>query len=34
VDFSSIEEVLIVLVPARPASPRPESAAIPAERAK
>jgi rod shape-determining protein MreC len=34
VDFSSIEEVLIVLVPARSASPRPESAAIPAGRAK
>ncbi|MEO7275841.1 MAG: rod shape-determining protein MreC [Vicinamibacterales bacterium] len=34
VDFSSIEEVLIVLIPARPASPRPESAALPVERAK
>ena len=34
VDFSSIEEVLIVLVPARPASARPESAALPAERVK
>jgi rod shape-determining protein MreC len=34
VDFSSIEEVLIVLVPARPAGPRPEPAAVPAERTK
>ena len=33
VDFSSLEEVLIVLVPARAAAPRPE-AAVPAERAK
>ena len=34
VDFSSVEEVLIVLVPAKPAAPRPESPAVPAERAK
>jgi rod shape-determining protein MreC len=34
VDFSSIEEVLIVLVPARPAGPPPEPAAVPAERTK
>jgi rod shape-determining protein MreC len=33
VDFSSLEEVLIVLVPAHAAAPRPEAAA-PAERAK
>jgi len=34
VEFSSIEEVLIVLVPARPAAPRAEPAATPTERAK
>ena len=33
VDFSSIEEVLIVLVPARAAAPRPE-VAVPAGRRK